>query len=162
MQRKITGMLKKSYPLLDYIEIPNKKWYYSKKEDKLHKFDEGLFRAHPKLDTNETNMYNKASSLKVLPTDAKVVRVEQVNNAIKCLNPDSTEDPTWTQITNKEEMEDWLLRRNKKHHQQVWEDESIPTQPQIYDLLTKEQKIEQLLRGKIDIEMLEITDHAKE
>ena len=85
-------------------------------------------------------MYNKASSLKVLPSDAKTVRVEWTNNAIKCVNLNSAEEPTWTQITNKEEMEEWLLRRNKKHHQQVWEDESVPTQTPIYELLTQEEK----------------------
>ena len=59
-------------------------------------------------------------------------------------------------------MEEWLLRRNKKHHQQVWEDESVPTQAPIYDLLTQEEKIEKLLKGEIDIERLEVKEHVKE
>ena len=87
MQRKINGIFQKSFSPLDYIEIPNKKWYYSKKEDELYKFDKRLFKTHPKQDTNEANTYNKASSLKVLPADAKIVRVEQTNNAINLSIP---------------------------------------------------------------------------
>ena len=59
-------------------------------------------------------------------------------------------------------MEEWLLRRNKKHHQQVWEDEGVPTKAPIHDLLTQEEKIEKLLNGEIDIERLEVPEHVKE
>ena len=59
-------------------------------------------------------------------------------------------------------MEDWLLRQNKKHHQQVWEDESIPTQPPVYGLLTQDENIDKLLNGEIDIESLEVPDYIKE
>ena len=31
---------------LDYIEVPNDKWYYSKRNDEVYQFDNGLFRAH--------------------------------------------------------------------------------------------------------------------
>ena len=48
---------------MDYIEIPNKKWYFSKVSDEVYEFDSGLFRDHPHA-AGDNEYHKKASTIK--------------------------------------------------------------------------------------------------
>ena len=65
---------------LNYIEVPNETWYYSKDENELYEFDEGLFRAHQRI--HRTEAFHVASILKVLPKDSVIVDVKVMENQI--------------------------------------------------------------------------------
>ena len=80
--------------LLDYIEVPNQKWFQSAKLNYLYEFNEGLFCTHRKR-LHDQMSYHHGSIFKVLPSDAKVVDVGQTEVCI-LLTSSVTEwsDPT--------------------------------------------------------------------
>jgi len=43
LQQKLSSVMKGEREPLDYIEIPNQKWFHSAKLDELYKFNEGIF-----------------------------------------------------------------------------------------------------------------------
>ena len=84
-------------------------------------FDNGIFVAHSGF---EENLYKEYRSIKVLPKGAVVVEAEKSEDMIHVLNPESIKAPTWTRVTKPEEMESWLMRRNKRHLQQMYIEQS--------------------------------------
>lgn len=78
---KLSGMMKGEQAALDYIEVPNEKWYYNEETKELYEFNDGLFCAHPCID--KTKQYVSTSSvLKKLPDEAKVVDVRKADNKL--------------------------------------------------------------------------------
>jgi hypothetical protein len=49
------------------------------------------------------------------------------DNCIQITHHYETEQLSWTEITDGDEIEQWFLRRNKKHLQQMWADQNFPT-----------------------------------
>ena len=114
MQRKMSHIMKPEYKPMTYIEIPNKEWYYSAETDKIYEFKEGLFYAHSRLPGPELK-YTTTSIQKKPPSDSRVIEVNEDKEAITWITEKSTDIPAWTKVTDPAKMEEWLLRRNKKH-----------------------------------------------
>ena len=164
LQRKVTRIFKPAPSPLDYIQVPQEKWFYDARGEELYEFDEGLFRAHPKLADGPDWTFSKTSGLKTLPEHAKVVEVEVEGDHIKCVTTHPSDPPTWKNITTTEEIETWLARRNKRHHQQVWQEKSYPTQSPLREIIGDHgttTQVKDLLEGTFDIEALDAPDHVK-
>ena len=136
---KIKGMFKRMRAIfkperssLDYIEIPNERWFLTKDRQELYEFDSGIFLAHKAV---EENLYESFSMIKVLPPDACAVEVESAGDMIQALNPDSIAPCTWKKITKPIEIEAWILRRNKRHLQQMYVEKSPPTTDEFAPIL---------------------------
>eukprot|EP00956_Cyclotella_meneghiniana_P028243 scaffold65096_cov24-Cyclotella_meneghiniana.AAC.3 len=93
MFKRLKAILKSEWAALDYIEIPNDKWYLDKELNELYEFDNGIFVAHSGF---EQNLYEGYGSIKVLTKDAVVVEVEKSEDVIHVLNPESIKAPSWT------------------------------------------------------------------
>jgi hypothetical protein len=122
--KRLKSILKPEWSALDYIEVPNEKWYLHPNGNELYQFDSGIFVAHSQI---EDNIFEVFGTIKVLPNDAKVVEVEETENAIAVTNPQSNQEVTWSKVTTPEDIESWLLRRNKRHLQQMYIEGSPPT-----------------------------------
>ena len=79
----------------------------------MYQFDNGLFRAHPQY---EDDYFHKASTLKVLPTDAVVIEVNDEEDHLEMSRGEEDILPSWTKVTEAEEIEGWPFRRNTAHH----------------------------------------------
>ncbi|KAL7550562.1 hypothetical protein ACHAWF_015354 [Thalassiosira exigua] len=165
MQRRITRIFKPEHVPLDYIQIPVGTWFYDGNNDELYEFDRGLFRAHPRLRGGPEWTFSKASSLKTIPEDVKVVEVDEHDDMIQCLTTQPTEAPKWQNVTDSKEIEKWLAKRNKRHYQQVWQEKAYPTQEPLIEILGEHgttQEVEDLLEGDFDIDALDVPDYVKE
>ncbi|EED86814.1 predicted protein [Thalassiosira pseudonana CCMP1335] len=109
--------------------VPQEGWYYSTSLDELYEFDNGIFWAHTRVDDGH---FAPHAVSKVLPADATVAEIIRENDGIRMSQPSSTMPPTWRKITNVEEMEQWLLRRNKRHLQQMYLEESPQRYPPLW------------------------------
>ncbi|KAL7531040.1 hypothetical protein ACHAWF_003607, partial [Thalassiosira exigua] len=139
---------------LDYIEVPNAKWYYSRKDDQLYEFVDGIFRAHLKI---RQWQFSNDSIIKVLPDDAKVVQAINQHDHILCLLHDPDKIPDWQQATKTDQMEGWLY--------QVWQDESPPTSDELQSLIGEfgtSPKVEDLLEGDFDVDAFNTTSRMKQ
>ena len=59
---------------MDYTQISDQIWIFSKKQDELFEFDENLFHAHGKSSV-DSHAYARGFIFKVLPNDAKLVNI---------------------------------------------------------------------------------------
>jgi hypothetical protein len=73
LEAGVVSILKPEWSALDYIEVPNEKWYLHPAGNELYQFDNGIFVAHSQI---EDNIFEAFGQIKVLPGDAKVVEVE--------------------------------------------------------------------------------------
>ena len=147
---------------LDYIEVPNDKWYYSKRNNEVYQFDNGRFSAHPRLGKD---MFHTTSTLKVLPDDALVANIERCNNDIKLTPATIDIPPTWRMAMKVEDMVHWLFRRNKCHHQQVAQDKSFPTTADFVALVGEHgtaKTVDSILDGTIDLKAYDFAPHVKD
>eukprot|EP00956_Cyclotella_meneghiniana_P030478 scaffold76836_cov71-Cyclotella_meneghiniana.AAC.3 len=103
---------------------PHEIWYLDKNGDELYESDNGIFVAHSRF---EEDLYEKYGTIKVPPKDVVVVEVEISDDVIHVKNPESIQKWTWTKVTKPEEMEELLMRRNKRHLQQMYIEQSPPT-----------------------------------
>ena len=87
--------------------------------------------------------------------------VDLGRESIRLLAHDQDKPPTWRKIVRKEDIEGWLLRRNKKHHQQVYNDNSPHVTGTIGKLFQDEETINNILDGHTDANDLDIPDYAK-
>ena len=108
--------------------------------------------------------YHHGSIFKVLPSNAKLVDVEQTEDCRLITSPVTGQsDPTWTQITKETEIMAWLCHRNKCHHQQVWNDGSPPTQEPLNGIFGEHgitQSVLAILNGTFDINSLRLPVHV--
>ncbi|KAL7549105.1 hypothetical protein ACHAWF_014298, partial [Thalassiosira exigua] len=150
MQKRITRIFKPAHVPLDYIQIPVGKWFYDRANDEVYEFDQGLFRAHPRLRGGADLTYSKAYSLKTMPDNVKVIEISEHDDMIQCLTTRPTEAPQWQNVTDSKEIEKWLARRNKRHYQQVWQEKAYPTQQPLIGIFGDHgttQEVDDLLEG---------------
>jgi hypothetical protein len=148
--KRLKSILKPEWSALDYIEVPNEKWYLHPNGNELYQFDSGIFVAHSQI---EDNIFEVFGTIKVLPNDAKVVEVEETENAIAVTNPQSNQEATWSKVTTPEDIESWLLRRNKRHLQQMYIEGSPPTTKAFEHILAEHGTsavADQILEGTYD------------
>ena len=146
---------------MDYIEVPNEIWYLDKKGDELYEFDNGIFVAHSKF---EENLYETYGTIKVPPKDVVVVEVEISDDVIHVKNPESIQQWTWTKVTKPDEMEEWLMRRNKRHLQQMYIEQSPPTTKEFEPILADHGTssiTDEILNGTVDLDSLDLSDEMK-
>ena len=156
--------MKPEYKPLMHIEIQNKKWYYSKGDNKIYRFDKGLFHAHTQH-TCQGLKYSVKSTRKKLTSDARIIKVSEEDDATTRLTEKPTGKPTWSKVTEKSEIEEWLMHQNKKHVQQVHDNKSPFTQSPLSELIGPhgmgKQAIE-LLEGKYSVDEMDLPLHLKE
>eukprot|EP01082_Thalassiosira_pseudonana_P014896 g13554.t1 g13554 contig8:946492-947667(+) len=124
LHRKLTAILTPERTNLDHVDVPLEQWYYSPSQDEVYEFDNGIFRAHTRI---AEDLFATHAVSKILPADATVVETAVGNEGVRMLTPSLSSAPRWKKITKASEMEDWLLRRNKRHLQQMYLEESPPT-----------------------------------
>ncbi|KAL7523469.1 hypothetical protein ACHAWF_003332, partial [Thalassiosira exigua] len=135
MHQKLTHMVKGAHVGLDYIEVPTAEWYYSPSNDELYHYDNGVFEAHaPDRATRCHHFVHHV--LKVVPDDAVETEVVEEPEGIRRLGL-LGRPISWRQLRDKETMERHLLRRNKRHLQQVAMEECPPRQSYFEDILSE-------------------------
>ncbi|EED87047.1 predicted protein [Thalassiosira pseudonana CCMP1335] len=137
---------------LDHVEVPMEQWYYSFQQDELYEFDNGIFRAHTRI---AEDLFDTHAVSKVLPADAKVVEIAVEDEGMRVLTPSPSSAPRWTTISKASEMEHWLLRRNKRHLQQMYLEESPPTLPSFTAIMGEHgtsEAVDTILEGEFDID----------
>eukprot|EP01082_Thalassiosira_pseudonana_P016004 g13600.t1 g13600 contig9:10029-12311(+) len=148
LHRKLSAVLKPERVGMDHIEVPQEGWYYSTSLDELYEFDNGIFRAHTRVDGDL----------------AMVAEITHENGGIRMSQPSPTMPPTWRKITNMEEMEQWLLRRNKRHLQQMYLEDSPPTLPSFAAMMGEHgtsTTVDAILDGTFDIDSIELPEQMK-
>jgi hypothetical protein len=136
-----------------------------------YEFQDGIFIAHRQI---ESTAFEPDGIIKVLPDNTCVVEIEETaEDALYVLEPTPTtpSPPTWRVIDNADEMEEWLLRRNRWHLQQMYVKERPPTTPAFSGILSDHGTshiADQLLSGDFDVtslsmgvEMEEFLRHLK-
>ena len=134
---------------LDYIKVPDNEWHFDHQINELFCFKEGLFYAHVCIVRADKRFTTKVI-IKKLPDSAVIATVD--SNADSHQLRQSHGIQTWTNITDKEALESWLLRRNKKHLQQVRDSESPHVSVEMEAILGEhgtEGPTTDLLTGKI-------------
>ena len=122
LNAKLPGIMSSEELGLDYIKVLNDTWFYSPRTNEIFEFRDGMFTAHAKV-VGQVDTFHIRSVIKKLPPDVQVVQVVEEANCIK-LEATPRTAPLWQKITKQEDIEDWLLRQNKMHHQQVYKDGS--------------------------------------
>ena len=213
---RLSGLMKGERSGLDYIEVPDDKWYYDEKTEELYEFNDGLFCAHPCIDRvkkhfftlsvlkklpdsakivnaslsdeklvleqlwyhskrlkeiysfregeilahaqvdSDEMTFHLASTTGLLPDDCHIVHVEE--RAEDLLLDKTGKNPTWTKIIENNDIERWLLRRNKKHHQQVHDDNGPHVSEKLLNIFGDDgtgEEVDNLLSGNIDIDALD-------
>lgn len=161
MFKRFKSILQAEWSSLDYIEVPNEKWYLDKDKNELYEFDNGIFVAHSQF---EDDLYEEYGSIKVLPKKAVVVDVDISEDIIHVKNPESITEQTWTKVSNPEEMESWLMRRNKRHLQQMYIEGSPPTTKEFESILEEHGTSEiadQILDGTFDYDSIDMGEEMK-
>lgn len=133
MHQKLTRITKGCRGGLDYIEIPTHDWYWDKTNNELYHNNNGLFECHH-LPQEQPGFFYTHSSLKVPPQDIVEVKIQLHTSAIQ-ITQLSDQLISWKKVTNKIELENIIVERNKKHLQQVAMEEAPPLQPKFQKLL---------------------------
>jgi hypothetical protein len=64
--KRLNAIFRPEWASLDYIEIPNEKWFLTSDGDELYEFDNGIFVAHQQIDEH---VFEPFGVVKVLPPD---------------------------------------------------------------------------------------------
>ena len=133
VNRKLRLVTKGAQGILDRIQIPAHDWFYSPKYDKLYHYDEGVFEAYPSAGDSSFFTHH---TLKVLAPDAVLVRVgrTQAPPRWKVITTLPRPENLWIDITAQEEIEDHLIRWNKRHLEQTSREQGISTTPLLADI----------------------------
>ena len=119
--------------ILDRIQIPTHDWFYSKKYDELYHYDDGVFEAYPsKLEGH----FFTHHTLKVLPDDVELVDVEydDTTDSLQVTRTHPRPQSLWEDITSQDLIEQYLLRRNKRHLEQTDREQGTSTLPLFQDI----------------------------
>ena len=147
---------------MDHVEVPLEQWYYSSRQDEIYEFDNGIFQAHTRI---AEDLFDTHAVSKVLPADAKVVEIAVEAEGIQILTPSPSAAPRWTKISKVSEMEHWLLRRNKRHLQQMYLEESPPTHLSFTEIMGEHgtsEAVDVILDGEFDIDGTDLPTQMKQ
>jgi hypothetical protein len=127
VNRKLSVITKGRRGVLDRIQIPTHSWFFSPSKRELYHYDDGVFEAYPAC--NDETFY-RHHTLKVPATDVVLVKVDVDTETSRWRILESLPTPRsmWIDVTSQAEIEDALLRRNKRHLQQTAREEGISTQ----------------------------------
>ena len=113
-------------------KIPQHEWYYDPAVDELYQSYDGVFRAYPSiggLSPDDQRIFESYFEFKKPPNHIYCVDVDVHTNNLSISHHYNLEPLSWTEVTESNELEDWFIRRNKAHLQQMWADGSFPTSP---------------------------------
>jgi hypothetical protein len=150
--KRLNAIFRPEWASLDYIEVPNEVWFMSRDGSELYEFDDGIFVAHQQIDER---VFEPFGICKVLPDDSIVVEVEQTEDAIFVKEPSELNppEPTWQTVDKPDEMQEWLMRRNKRHLNQMHAEERPPTRKEFQSILAEHGTSETamaILNGTLD------------
>jgi len=80
--KKLSAILRPDWSSLDFIEVPNEKWFLTRDQTELYEFQDGIFLAHRQI---ESTAYEADGIIKILPDDTQVVDVEEENDILYVL-----------------------------------------------------------------------------
>jgi hypothetical protein len=134
--KRLSAIFRPEWSNLDYIEVPNEKWFLTDDGSELFEFSDGIFVAHPQI---EDMVFDKYGVIKVLPENTYIVDVEQTNEAIFVQDPTSVArvPPNWITIDDTEEVQKWLMKRNKRHLKQLQIEQRPPTTDEFKHILAE-------------------------
>ena len=164
MNKRLSAIFRPEWSTLDFIEIPNEKWFLSEDKNELYEFDDGIFVAHPKI---EDNVFHTWGTKKVLPANTIVVDVETEEDSIFVIteSPETAPPPTWRTIDEAKEMDEWLLRRNKRHYQQMHIENRPPVREEFEPVLSEQGTssiVDEILAGTFDPAQLDSSEEMAE
>jgi hypothetical protein len=155
VDKRLTSVLKGNHSRLTMIQVPTHDWFYSEKSNELFHFTEGIFECYPR---RHDGSFYAHHTLKVLEPDAIRVAVEPCDPAIGGFAISETLPAAdfWRDVTDPQEINDTLLKRNKRHLQQVDREGGPGTKQPFQDLYenygTNDLVDELLETGKITTE----------
>jgi hypothetical protein len=62
--KRLSAIFRPEWASLDYIEVPNEKWFLSADGEELYEFDNGIFVAHQQIDEY---VFEPFGVVKILP-----------------------------------------------------------------------------------------------
>ena len=133
VNRKLTMVTKGTGGVLDRIQIPSHEWFYSPKYDELYHYDQGNFEAFPS--TGEATFFTH-HTLKVLPPDVELVKVELHATPPRWHIIEYLPRPPtfWEDVTSQQDIEQHLLRRNRRHLEQTDREQGPSTHALLTDI----------------------------
>ena len=134
-ERRLSRAWKDDHSPLMSTEIPNEKWTYDPSADELYEFDCGLFYVHVRIPVRVDARYSRLRTSKKLPPGTLVVDVELSLQHITITTETPATPPSWSEIDKRSDLETWFLTRNKKHLQQVWDEQRPPSREPLRSLL---------------------------
>jgi hypothetical protein len=146
VNKRLTVVLTGSHEQLTMIQVPTRDWFFSEKSNELFHYTDGVFECYPR---RPNGTFFPHHTLKVLEQDAIRVNVEELSDNRGFRITD--ELPTahfWRDVNDQQELEDFLLKRNKCHLQQIEMEEGPSTKPPISDLYKRfgvNPKVDELL-----------------
>jgi hypothetical protein len=92
--KKLSAILRPDWSSLDFIEVPNERWFLAEDGMELYEFQDGIFIAHRQI---ESTAFEPDGIIKVLPDNTRVVEVEETEDALYILEqtPTIPSPPTW-------------------------------------------------------------------
>lgn len=141
------------------ITPPRGPWLYSAKTNMLYNQSSDHSRAHLR---NDDGTFRHTSIAGEPYADSVEVEVTIHDTHITLDSKPPT--TTWTRVTTHADIEQWLCRRNKRHHQQVYHDQSIPTTEPLSTILGTHgttDMVMQILEGSANVETLELPGHIR-
>lgn len=96
-------------------------------------YDEGVFEAYP---SKSDGQFFTHHTLKVIPEDVDLVDVEydDTTDSLYVTNTHPRPQSLWEDVTSQDLIEQYLLRRNKRHLEQTDREQGISTQPLFQDI----------------------------
>ena len=128
LNRKLTAIIKGSRGVLDRIQIPTHDWFYSPGSNEIYHYDRGVFEAYPAFDDDSFHTYH---TIKVIPDDVEQITVEQLapHNRWKIVTRIYSSSVVWRDVDSQDEIESYLIDRNRRHLEQVAREKGPSTRP---------------------------------
>lgn len=126
VNRKLSLITKGRRGVLDRIQIPTHTWLFSSTKQELYHYDDGVFEAYP---ASDDGTFHRHHTLKIPASDVVLVQVDVDKETHRWRITETLPTPQsmWVDITSQTEIEQALLRRNKRHLQQTAREGGIST-----------------------------------
>ena len=132
INRKLTIVTKGRRGILDRITVPTHDWFLSERHKEIYHYDDGIFEAYPHQTGDH---YYAHHTIKVLADDALPITVSPMDDGrwmlVERLPPRVN---MWQDVTSQSEIEQILLRRNRRHLEQTAREGGVSTRPPLTTL----------------------------
>ncbi|KAL7504284.1 hypothetical protein ACHAXN_004116, partial [Cyclotella atomus] len=132
VNKRLSVVLKGSHERLTMIQVPTHDWFFSEKSNELFHYTDGVFECYPR---RPDGTFFPHHTLKVLEQDAIRAKVTELpNDHGFSITEKLPPAHFWRDVNDQQELEDLLLKRNKRHLQQIEMEEGLSTKPPISEL----------------------------